>query len=90
MDYRDIRSTLKSKLGAIEDRSGHHIYYFITIDEHDYRAGKISHGARGQAEDYVIRDTAKRLKLTKQEFHSLIDCVIDKEQHESIWRERDP
>lgn len=90
MDYRDIRSTLVTKLDGFEDRSGHHIYFYLTIDSRDFRVGKLSHGARGQAIDYVINDTARRLKLRKREFVSLVDCDIDKEQHEKIWRERDP
>ena len=90
MDYREIRSTLMSKLEASEDRSGHHVFFYITMDGHDFRTGKLSHGARGQAEDFIISDTARRLKLTKKEFGSLVDCDIDREQHEIIWRERDP
>ena len=90
MDYREIRSTLMSKLEASEDRSGHHVFFYITMDGHDLRAGKMSHSARGQAEDFIISDTARRLKLTKPEFVSLVDCSINKEQHETIWRERDP
>jgi len=89
MDYREIRSTLMSKLEASEDRSGHHVFFYITIDGHDFRAGKMSHSARGQAEDYIIKDTARRLKLTNQEFLSLVDCEIDKLQHETLWKERD-
>ena len=90
MDYREIRSTLMSKLEASEDRSGHQVFFYITIDGHDFRAGKMSHSARGQAEDYIIKDTARRLKLTNQEFLSLVDCEIDKLQHETLWKERDP
>ena len=90
MDYRDIRSTLVNKLDAIEERSGDHIYFFLTINERDYRVGKLSHSSRGQAVDYIISDTARRLKLNKTEFISLVDCAIDKTQHERIWRERDP
>jgi len=90
MDYRDIRSTLVSKLGAIEDRSGDHIYFYLTIDERNFRVGKLSHSSRGQAVDYVISDTARRLKLTKKEFVSVVDCEIEKAEHERIWRERDP
>ncbi len=89
MDYRDIRSALGPKLDAVEDRSGDHIYFYLTIDGHDFRVGKLSHSARGQADDYVIKDTAHRLKLTKKEFISLVDCIIDKEGHEKLWRERD-
>ena len=90
MDYRDIRSTLVSKPRAIEDRAGHHIYFYLTIDQNDFRVGKVSHSSRGQVPDYVIIDTARRLKLNKKEFASLVDCDIDKEQHEKIWRARDP
>lgn len=90
MDYRDIRSTLVTKLDAVEDRAGDHIYFFLEIDSHDFRVGKLSHGVRGQAVDYVISDTARRLKLSKKEFVSLVDCDIDKEKHEELWRARDP
>ena len=90
MDYRDIRSTLASKLDAIEDRSGQHIYFYLTIDNNEFRVGKLSHSFRGQAIDYVIGDTARRLKLSKKEFVSLVDCEIDKQQHKTLWKERDP
>ena len=90
MNYRDIRSTLVTKLDALEDRSGDHIYFYLTIDNRDFKVGKLSHSARGQAEDYVVNDTAHRLKLTTKEFVSLVDCTIDKKEHEELWRERDP
>ena len=90
MNYREIRSTLVSKLEAIEDRAGHHVYFYITIDGCDFRVGKLSHSSRGQAVDYVVNDTARRLKLRKKEFLSLVDCEIDKQKHEEIWRQRDP
>ena len=90
MDYRDIRSTLTNKLGAIEDRSRDHIYFYLTVDEHDFRVGKLSHSSRGQAPDYVVIDTARRLKLGKKEFVSLVDCEINKPEHERLWKERDP
>lgn len=77
-------------MNAIEDRVSHHVFFYLTIDGRDFRVGKLSHSVRGQAEDHVIIDTAHRLKLTKREFVSLVDCDIDKEEHEKIWRERDP
>ena len=88
MDNREIRSTLVTKLNVTEDRAGHHIYFWLNIDDHEYRVGKLSHSARGQAPDHAVSDTAKRLKLTKKEFMSLIDCTIDKDMHKEIWRER--
>jgi hypothetical protein len=89
MDYRDIKSTLVNKLEAGEDRSGDHIYFYLTVDGKDFRIGKLSHSARGQAPDYVIQDTARRLKLKKSEFAGLVGCTLKKPQHEIIWRERD-
>lgn len=88
MDNREIRSTLVAKLDATEDRAGHHVYFWLDIDGHEYRVGKLSHSARGQAPDHVVSDTAKRLKLTKKEFNSLVECTIDKQMHEDIWKER--
>ncbi len=77
-----------NKLDAIEDRAGHHIYYWINFDGREYRVGKMSHSARGQASDHIIIDTARRLKLTKKEFLDLVECTIDKNMHEDIWKER--
>ena len=88
MDNREIRSTLVAKLDAVEDRAGHHIYFWLDIDGSEFRVGKLSHSARGQAPDHVISDTARRLKLTKREFLSLVDCTIDKYKHKEIWKER--
>jgi hypothetical protein len=88
MDNREIRSTLVTKLGAAEDRTGHHIYFWLNVAGSEFRVGKLSHNARGQAPDYVISDTAKRLKLTKKEFNSLVECTIDKQMHGDIWRKR--
>ncbi len=88
MDIREIRSTLVAKLDANEDRAGHHIYFWLNIDGREYRVGKLSHSARGQAPDHVVSDTARRLELTKEEFRSLVECSIDKAMHEDIWREK--
>jgi hypothetical protein len=88
MDNREIRSTLVNKLRAEEDRSGHHVYFWLNIDGSEFRIGKLSHSARGQAVDHVISDTAKRLKLNKKEFLELVECTIDKKMHEDIWRNR--
>ena len=79
-----------NKLEAIEDRVSHHVYFYLSIDGNEHRVGKLSHSFRGQATDHVIADTARRLKLRKPEFVSLVDCTMDRQQHEVIWRERDP
>ena len=92
MDFRQWRRTLRNKLGATEDREGDHIYYYLFIGESDHRVGKASHSARSSetVQDYVIADTARRLKLNKSEFLQLVDCSIDRDDHARLWYERDP
>lgn len=90
MDFRQLRHTLRSKLGASEDREGHHIYYCLSIGDRDHRVGKVSHSARGsdKVEDYVIWDTGRRLRLDKKEFLQLVDCTINRDDHAKLWQER--
>ena len=88
MESREIRSTLVTKLEAVEDRSGHHAFFYLTLQGKEYRVGKLSHSFRGQVPDFVISDTAKRLKLTKKEFLELVGCTIDKATHSQLWIQR--
>ena len=88
MDSREIQTTLVVKLGAIEDRTSHHVYYWMNVDGIEFRVGKLSHSSRGRAPEYVVSDTAKRLKLNKKEFTSLVECSMDKGTHRDIWRSR--
>lgn len=90
MDFRELRYTLQSKLGASEDRGRDHILYWLSMEDGDHRVGKISHSNRGSdtVYDHVIRDTARRLKLTKQELFQLVDCSINRQDHAKLWRER--
>lgn len=92
MDFRELSRTLKSKLGAEEDRQGHHISYGLILEGQEKMVGKVSHSARGsdQVPDFIVGDTAKRLRLTKPEFLRLVDCIIDKDEHQRLWRERAP
>jgi len=89
VNVRELRATLK-KLDAIEDRSGHHVYFYLEIDEHDYRICKLSHSMRGELPSFVITDTVKRLKLTSREFTALADCQIEKPEFLQIWKFRVP
>ena len=90
MDFRQLRHTLANKLGASVDVSGDHIFYYLNIQESDHKIGKISHSARGSDNiaDYVVSDTAKRLKLKKNELVQLVDCLISKDDHLRLWQER--
>ena len=92
MNFRELRRTLRSKLGASEDKEGEHIYYWYPLDSRDRRVGKVSHTARGsqQVDDFIILDTARRLKLNKKEFLQFADCSIDRDGLSKLWQERTP
>lgn len=90
MNFRELRHTLRSKLGADEDRGGPHIYYWLPIGNLDYRVGKTSHSDRGSdtVPDRVISYTAKRLRLDKEEFFQVVDCTIERDGLLKLWQER--
>lgn len=88
MEYRELRKALKVKLGAEESMESDHIYYFKMFDDGSYRVGKVSHSARGQVEDFIIRDTARRLRVVREELLELVGCTLDSANHERLWRLR--
>lgn len=90
MDVRELRRLLVRKLGAEEDRVRDHIYFFLNIRGRQYRVGKLSHSFRGQVSDFVIADTAKRLKLSKKEFNQFVDCPLSRDEVVRLWTGRDP
>lgn len=77
-------------MGADEDVGGDHIYYYMQIGKISHRIGKVSHSTRGSdtVDDYVIRDTTKRMKVSKPELVGIVDCSISKGQYLDIWQER--
>ena len=91
MDFRQLRHTLSSKLGAAEDRQGNHLYYYLSVGDKEHRVGKVSHSSRGSetVPDFVVSDTSRRLRLNKAELLQLVGCSIDKDQHRKLWLERE-
>ena len=88
MDLRDLQRALRRKLGAVEDRRSHHVFYWIEIDGLDYRAAKFSHSSRGQLSDLILSDTARRLKLSRAELDDLVDCPLSGDQFWELWGTR--
>ena len=43
MDVRDVRQALLRKLSAVEDRAGHHIFFYLDYREKRYLGTKMSH-----------------------------------------------
>lgn len=88
MDFRELQRTLRRKLGATEDRRGHHVFCWMEIAGSEYRIAKYSHSSRGQVPDYILSDTAKRLKLSIPELHQLVDCMMSGEACLDLWMSR--
>ena len=88
MDVRELQRGLRRKLDAVEDRRSHHIFYWVTIDGLEFRAAKFSHSSRGQLPDFILSDTAQRLKLSRAELNDLVDCPLNRERFLELWKIR--
>jgi hypothetical protein len=60
----------------------------MTVDGVEYRVAKLSHSARGQLPEFVISDTAKRLKLIRAELEDLVNCLLGSEEFQNLWESR--
>ena len=83
-----MQRALRRKLGAVEDRRFHHVFYWMEIDGLDYRAAKFSHSSRGQVSDLILSDTARRVKLSRAELDDLVDCPLSGGQFWELWGTR--
>jgi hypothetical protein len=90
MTVDDAKDAFTGKLGAAQDKSGKHIFFYFKDGDLDYTVGKISHSWRGQLNDTQILMLAKKLYLQKQEFEKWVDCTLKNHQMLQIWRARRP
>ena len=88
MDYQDLRSALNSKGETIEDRSRHHIFFFVEIEGKQYRATKMSHGARGQISNALLSVMAHQMRLTTKELKQFVKCPLSRIGWLELWQER--
>ena len=88
MNYRELRTALISKGEAMEDRTGHHVFYLVEVDGKIYRATKFSHSARGQIVDEILGAIARQMRLRTQELRRFVDCSVGREEWLQIWRQR--
>ena len=88
MDFRELSRALRRKLGAVEDRQSHHVFFWMEADGRDYRIAKFSHSSRGQVPDFITSDSARRLKLTNAELDQLVECPLTGDACRELWRIR--
>ena len=86
MDIGDLQRALRRKLNAQEERASHHVYFFIDIPGNgELRAAKFSHSARGRLPDFVVADTARRLKLTRRGLEEFVECTLSGDGFWELW-----
>lgn len=88
MDVRAVRRIFTGKLGATEDRASHHIFYFLQYQGKLYLGSKMSHSWRGDLDDQQIEWIKKPLLLSKEEFVSVVDCSLSKDEFFNLWVQR--
>ena len=76
--------------GKTSERSGDHVFYFVEIDGKEYRATKVSHGARGQIDNNILSVIARQMRLTTRELRGFVTCTVDREQWLQLWSQRGP
>lgn len=88
MDIRDLQRALRRKLNAQEERASHHVYFFIDIPGNgELRAAKFSHSARGRLPDFVVADTARRLRLSRRQLDELVVCTLSGDGFWELWNQ---
>lgn len=76
------------KLGAEEDISGDHIYYYLDYGGSQYTVGKLSHSWSGTLNDTQIGMLARKLRLRKTQFEQFVSCDLDAHTAISIWQQQ--
>jgi len=92
MTVNDAKQAFTAKLGASEDRSGEHVFFYFTDGSSEYLVGKMSHSWKGakQLPEPIIRSMAKKLNLTKKDFESFVECSLGTDDMLRKWRVQRP
>ena len=77
-----------NKLGATEDDSGGHIYFYLEFQGSEYTVGKLSHSWRGTLDNTQVLMVARKLRLQKREFELWVICDMETPEMLSKWQER--
>ena len=88
MDIRIVKRSFVKKLGAEEDVSGDHIYYYLDYQGSQYTVGELSHSWSGSLNDTQVGMLAHKLHLKKKEFEQFVSCMLDTQSTIDIWQQR--
>lgn len=88
VDYQELRRALLSKGEAEEDRSGHHVFFWINVCGKSYRATKFSYSAGGQISKNLVSEIAHQMRLTTKELKQFVACPLSREGWLGLWSQR--
>lgn len=88
MDTRTAKRSFVKKLGAEEDVSGDHIYYYLDYQGSQCTIGKLSHSWSGSLNDTQVGILARKLHLKKRESEQFVSCKLDTESAIDIWQKQ--
>jgi len=88
LTVKDVVRAYINKLGAIQERSGDHIYFYLEFQGSEYTIGKLSHSWGGTLDDTQVLMVARKLRLQKREFELWVICDMENPEMLSIWQER--
>lgn len=86
LNIRAVKHSFVRKLGAQEDVSGDHIYYYLHYQGSQYTVGKLSHSWSGTLNDTQVGMLARKLHLKKTEFEQFVSCELDTQGAIDIWQ----
>jgi hypothetical protein len=88
LNIRTVKRSFVKKLGAEEDVSGDHIYYYLDYQGSQYTVGKLSHSWSSSLNDTQVGMLACKLHLKKREFEQFVSCKLDTQSAIDIWQKR--
>jgi hypothetical protein len=86
LDIRAVSRSFTKKLGAEEDVSGDHLYYYLEYKGSQYTVGKLSHSWSGSLNDTQVGMLARKLHLKKKEFEQFFSCTLDAKSTIELWQ----
>ena len=88
MRIREVKHAFTKKLGAEEDSSGDHNYFYFEYQGSEYTVGKFSHSWSGNLNDTQISLLARKLLLKKREFEKWVECTLSNDKMIEVWLKR--
>lgn len=88
LKIREVKRVFTNKLGAQEDDSGDHIYFYLDFKGSQYTVGKLSHSWKADLNDSQVMMLSRKLCLKKREFEWFVSCTLTAKDTVDLWQAR--